>query len=85
MTIDTLVEDLAVAKNNIFNLETNTAGITRNFYCPINYPEQQITSFSDIVYFGGDVVTNGTIKHTIFSGNPDYTLENYPISLLRTT
>ena len=62
----------------------NIAGITRNIYCPSKYPGQEITRISDTVFLNGDVIVNGTMKNIIWSGNPDFDLENYPLSLLRT-
>ena len=48
--IERLVTYIAIVKANITQLETSTAGITRNIYCPTKYPRQQVARISDTVF-----------------------------------
>ena len=75
---------MLVAEANITQLEANTAGITINIECPTKYPGQQITRISDTVFLKADVIVNETINNTLWAGNPNFDLELYSLSLLRT-
>ena len=68
VTIERIISDISTAEEKIIQLEINTAGITRNIYCPTKYPGQEITQISDTLQ-NGDAIVNCIIKNTFLAGN----------------